>query len=159
MRTPLPHPWPHPFDVVLQSKVDALRAQRRLPLGVAAGRSAMQDKVLTHLLHAAAQANLEVKQLDTLNAIAAALIVCPADVALLYVDTSMHAPDFLLSPEQLKQRNAREPALTEAHIQTYEEMPKRVGVCGTCLTEFARHPLTVRLCYADLETELALLGC
>lgn len=117
-------------------------------------RTAVADKVLTHLLHPTTQAHLDTDQLDALNALAAALIAYPADVALLYVDTSLYAPDFLLSAEQRIQRDAPEPELTEAHIRTYETTPKRVGICGTCLMEFSKHPLTIRLRYENLEAKL-----
>lgn len=120
-------------------------------------RTAVVDKVLTHLLHQATKAHLETDQLYALNALATALIACPADVALLYVDTSLHAPDFLLSAEQRTQRDAPEPALTEAHIRTYETTTQRVGICGTCLMEFSKHPLTVRVRYERFETVLSIL--
>lgn len=161
MRTQLINSWPHPFDVLLQTKLKELRLRRGLPLDfVSSKRTAVAGKVINHLLRSTTQANLEPNQLCALNTFVAALIVCPESVALLYVDTHLQVPDFLLSDEQLKQRDLPEQALTDAHIQAHiqahKAAAKRVGICGTCLTEFSQQPLTVRLGYETLKAELAI---
>lgn len=157
MRTQPLNSWPHPFDDLLQTTLNELRFRRGLPLDFASStRTAVTDKVINHLLRSTTQADLEPDQLSALNSFIAALIVCPESVALLYVDTNLCAPDFLLSDEQIKQRDLPEQALTDAHIRVHEAVPKRVGLCGTCLTEFSLQPLTVRLGYEAFEAELAI---
>jgi hypothetical protein len=147
--------WPNPYERWTKQHIEESSSHRLLPREFqTTERTFTAETVLKHLLHLAIDPNFDPNHRCALYSLAAALIICPQEVTLQYVDKNRHVPDFLLSAQQILHRNEKMQELTEVHFRAHEDASKRVGVCGNCLAEFPKQPLVVQLTYADLQAEL-----
>ncbi len=122
----------------------ALLAQERLP---AAQSSVQADAVLSEILDVANDVPLDDDSRRVLDALAAALLMCPDDVSLT-LDVS-NLPPFL-RPDGY--RDANEAPLTEAN------MLSRQRSCGTCDMAFVAPQKTIFIRYQDLVGRLVMGG-
>ena len=122
----------------------ALLAQERLP---AAQSSVQADAVLSEILDVANDVPLDDDSRRVLDALAAALLMCPDDVSLT-LDIS-NLPPFL-RPDGY--RDANEAPLTEADLITRQRR------CGTCDMAFLAPQKTIFIRYQDLVGRLVMGG-
>lgn len=124
----------------------ALLAHERLPAAQSSGpRSVQADAVLSEILDVANDVPLDDDSRRVLDALAAALLMCPDDVSLT-LDIS-NLPPFL-KPDGY--RDANEAPLTEADLIT------RQRSCGTCDMAFLAPQKTIFIRYQDLVGRLVM---
>lgn len=124
----------------------ALLAQERLPAAQSSvPRSVQADAVLSEILDVASDVPLDANSRRVLDALAAALLMCPDDVSLT-LDVS-NLPPFL-RPDGY--RDANEAPLTEANVLTHQRS------CGTCDMAFLAPQKTIFIRHQDLVGQLVM---
>ena len=124
----------------------ALLAHERLPAAQSSGpRSVQADAVLSEILDVANDVPLDDDSRRVLDALAAALLMCPDDVSLT-LDIS-NLPPFL-RPDGY--RDANEAPLTEADLITRQRR------CGTCDMAFVAPQKTIFIRYQNLVGRLVM---
>ena len=124
----------------------ALLAHERLPAAQSSvPRSVQADAVLSEILDVANDVPLDDDSRRVLDALAAALLMCPDDVGLT-LDLS-NLPPFL-RPDGY--RDANEAPLTEADLITRQRR------CGTCDMAFLAPQKTIFIRYQDLVGQLVM---
>lgn len=140
-------PWPDPFDHWPVRMLGKSSARLRLPRSFQPeARLPVVDAVLEKILQDVLTQDCDPNQRCAFYTLAAALIVCPQDVALTRYVGDM--PFFL-------RRVEHEISPQEESLSPEDLAPKRPGVCGTCDYKFNSSKV-IRLRYQGIAGEITI---